>query len=211
VLALGAEAAERLNAPQIGPEHLLLGLIRDPGCAAVCSILEKHGITEAAVLREIGASDTSALEPLRPAISRETLSALVAALPERALNQAHAALTRLQVWPPAPPHVPERITEIQNEMHRRFQESARQGVGMIGGSGGAWRTDPQGKILNGSLSSARMENGAHVTETHRFFQGHEITIIERTRIREEEKLISYSQEIRGPGRQHRFEVDFEIG
>jgi hypothetical protein len=50
-----------------------------------------------------------------------------------------------------------------------------------------------------------------VTETHRFFEGHELTIIERLRLKEEGKVLSYSQEIRGPSREHHFDIDFEIG
>jgi hypothetical protein len=49
------------------------------------------------------------------------------------------------------------------------------------------------------------------TETHRFFEGHEITIIERLRIKEDKKLLSYSGQIGGPNRQYPFEFDFEIG
>jgi ATP-dependent Clp protease ATP-binding subunit ClpC len=42
VLGYGAEEAERLNHRHIGPEHLLLGLMREPGLAA--TILEKYGV-----------------------------------------------------------------------------------------------------------------------------------------------------------------------
>src|SRR5208337_4237849 len=34
VLAFAAEEAERLGHKHIGPEHLLLGLLREPGCVA---------------------------------------------------------------------------------------------------------------------------------------------------------------------------------
>jgi hypothetical protein len=45
-----------------------------------------------------------------------------------------------------------------------------------------------------------------VTETHRFFRGHEITIIERLRIKEVEKRLSYSQEIHGPDGEQHFDI-----
>lgn len=200
VLAYGAEAAERRNDPQIGSDHMLLGLLNERDCPAA-RILEQYGVTGDKVLAGIEGQSSSG-------ITREALNALVANLPDGALERAHRTLTRFQVWPPA---VPERIAEIQKEMRERFRESVRPGMGMIGGMGGGWKTDAEGKIRNGSYSSGRLEDGAQVTETHRFFEGQEITIIERVRIRAEDGVLSYSQEIRGPGREHRFEIDFEIG
>jgi hypothetical protein len=46
------------------------------------------------------------------------------------------------------------------------------GSGSIGSSTGHWTTDP----------ARRLEAGAHVTETHSFYQGHEITTIERAQV-----------------------------
>ena len=103
-----------------------------------------------------------------------------------------------------------RITELQKEMKGRFQRSIRPGMGMVGGGGGTWSADSQGRLRDGTFSFGRLENGARVTETHRFFQGHEITIIERLRISEEGKMLSYSQEIHGPKQDHSFEIDFDI-
>lgn len=143
-------------------------------------------------------------------MSRELLNALVATLPEDALDQAHAALTHFQVWPPRPPQTPPRIAELQKEMQERFQRGIRSGMAMGGGGGGSWTADSQGRLRDGSLSSNRIEDGARVTETHRFFQGHEITIIERLRISEETTTLSYSQTIHGPKRDHSFEIDFDI-
>jgi hypothetical protein len=95
-------------------------------------------------------------------------------------------------------------------MHEVFQRSIRPGMGAVGGSGGSWTTDSQGRLRDGSFSSGRIEDGARVTETHRFFQGYEITLIERLRMTEDGKTLSYSQEIHGPKRDHSFAMDFDI-
>ena len=81
----------------------------------------------------------------------------------------------------------------------------------MGRSGGGWIADAQGRVRSGSLSSGRMEDGDQVTETHRFFEGHEITIIERLRIKEDKRLLSYSGQIGGPNREYHFDVNFDIG
>jgi hypothetical protein len=210
VLAYGAEASERLHEPRIDSVHSLLGLLREENCPA-SQILHKHGITTETVLREIGEPNAVPVESPRPRPTRETLNALVASLPEGAVEQACRALERFQEWPPRPPQKPARIAEIQKEMSERFRAALRPGQGMMGGSGGGWTADAEGRVRSGSFSSGRMEDGAQVTETHRFFEGHEITIIERLRIKEDKKLLSYSGQIGGPNRQYPFEFDFEIG
>jgi hypothetical protein len=210
VPAYGAEAAEVLRDPHIGSEHHLLGLLKEADCPAT-RILEKHGITREQVFRKISVQDPAAIDRPRPKPTRETLNALVATLPEGAIEQACRTLEHLLVWPPRPPEIPSRIVELQKEMHERFKRGIRPGTGMVGGSGGGWSTDSQGRLRDGSFSSTRMEDGARVTETHRFFQGHEITIIEGLRIKGENKMLSYSQEIHGPNREHHFEIDFDIG
>jgi hypothetical protein len=208
-LAHGADAAQVLNDPYIRSEHLLLGILKETDSPAV-RILERYGITRERVLREIGVTDSLAIDKPCPKITREALDALVATLPEGALERAHAALTHLQPWPPLSRHVPPRIAEIQKEMYEGFQRSIRPGMGMAGGGGGSWRTDSHGQVRDGSFSFDRIEDGTRVTETHRFFQGHEITIIERLRIKEVEKRLSCSQDIHGPDREHHFDIDFDI-
>ena len=178
LLAYGAEAAERMGDPHIDSVHSLLGLLRVENSVA-SRILNKHGITTERVLRETGARDGARIESPRPQPTRETLNALVASLPEGAMEQACRILERMQTWPPRPPQKPARIAEIQKEMHERFRAGLRPGQGMAGGGGGGWTTDAQGRLRNGSFSSGRIEDGVQVTETHRFFEGHEITIVER--------------------------------
>lgn len=72
VLAYSAEEAERLKHPHISPEHLLLGLIREPSLAA--TTLEKYGIRRDRILA--GAQQNIASEMK----SRETVIELRAAL-----------------------------------------------------------------------------------------------------------------------------------
>lgn len=64
VLAYGAEAAESLNRKQIGPEHLLLGLVREDSCLAAQILLEA-GLTTAKLMRLAGyyAPPSPAAEP----------------------------------------------------------------------------------------------------------------------------------------------------
>ena len=210
VLAYSGEAAERLHEPKIDSAHCLLGLLREQNCPAA-RILEKHGVTRETVMREMGVPDWPPPENPRPTPTRETLNALVASLPEGAFKHASRMLERLQVWPPSPPQQPARIAEIKKEMQERFRAGLRPGQqGAMGGSGGGWTTDAQGRLRTGSFSSGRIEDGVHVTETHRFFEGHEITIIERARIKEESKTLSWSQQIQGPKREHHVEIDFDI-
>ena len=72
VLAYGAEEAERLKHPYISPEHLLLGLMREPNLAA--TTLEKYGIRRDRILA--GAQQNIANEMK----SRETVIELRGAL-----------------------------------------------------------------------------------------------------------------------------------
>jgi hypothetical protein len=191
VLAYGAEAAEQLHQQSIDVGHCLLGLLREEKCLAT-QILERHGITRERVLREIGSANGSP----PPVATRETLNALVASLPEAAIEHAGRMLQRLQVWPPVPPPRP-----------------GPPGRGWMGGGGGggSWTSDAEGKVRDGNFSSSRMEDGVRVTETRRFIEGHEINTLERIDVNQEKKLLSWSQRIRGPKREHHFDIDFEIG
>jgi ATP-dependent Clp protease ATP-binding subunit ClpC len=65
-LAHGADVAKALNHWDIGPEHLLLGLLKRTECSTV-RILEKHAITWDSVLRELGVTNTSAESHIRDA------------------------------------------------------------------------------------------------------------------------------------------------
>jgi ATP-dependent Clp protease ATP-binding subunit ClpA len=139
-LAWGTEAANNLNHAEIGPEHLLLGILKQPD-APVALILRKHGISEEILTREA----------MKQAVPRGT-------------------------------------------------------TGAVSGGWGAG-----GQMGHSRRTSSRMEDGVYVTETRQMFAGHEITLIERMQVKDGGKVLHYSQEIRGPKKDHRFEVDFDIG
>jgi hypothetical protein len=86
----------------------------------------------------------------------------------------------------------------------------RHGVGFAGGVGGSWDADPKGRIRKGTYTSGRFEGGAEVVETHHFRDGVEITVIERFRLSEDGKRLSYSHEISGPGQSFEHSIDFEV-
>jgi ATP-dependent Clp protease ATP-binding subunit ClpA len=67
-------------------------------------------------------------------------------------------------------------------------------------------------VVNGRSSSTRMEDGTTVVETHQFLNGHQITIIERFRMNDSGKTLSYSQEIVGPKpeQQHKHAMEFDV-
>jgi hypothetical protein len=195
VLAYGAEAAEQLHEQSIDAGHCLLGLLREEECLA-SQILRRNGITTERVWREMGGSD---LAPL-PRATRETLNALVASLPEGAIEHAHRMLERMQVWPPVPP--PRPGPPLRGGM------GGGMGSGM--GVGVSWMTDSEGKVRDGNFSSSRIEDGARVSETRRFIEGYEINTLERVRIDREKKLLSWSMKILGPKREHHLDIDFEI-
>ena len=66
------------------------------------------------------------------------------------------------------------------------------------------------QLPDGHYSSGRFEDGATVIETHRFYHGHEITIIERLRMSEDGKTLVYSQEIEGLKQQQHYQIDFDL-
>jgi hypothetical protein len=47
-------------------------------------------------------------------------------------------------------------------------------------------------------------------ETHHFRDGIEITLIERFRLSEDGKTLSYTQEVTGPGRSEEHTIDFKV-
>src|SRR5713226_6178268 len=64
VLAYAAEEAERLSHKHIGPEHLLLGLLREEKCFAA-EILREQGLTVSAIREELAPGDQEAGQPQR--------------------------------------------------------------------------------------------------------------------------------------------------
>jgi hypothetical protein len=73
----------------------------------------------------------------------------------------------------------------------------RPGISGMGGGRGSYRISPGGRIDSGTFAFSRSEHGATVYETHRFHNGHELTIIERLRESEDKRALIYGHEVTG--------------
>jgi hypothetical protein len=183
VLAYAAEDADRLKHPHIGPEHLLLGLLREDDHSQ--QLLREHGVDRESLWQSLSHRRPPSPLPTGQKTSRSDLHDLLDSLPEGALDAAHGALQQLRV--------PRQTGGIGSGMRTST-------IGLRSGSSG-----------NFSFSS-RAEDGAAVTETHRFHEGHEITLVERMLLNDEGDTLEYSIEISGPNHEERiFELAFKVG
>jgi hypothetical protein len=205
--------ADESGQQEIGVEHLLLGLLAEDD-SIVPRILQKYGIDRESVLREIRVNPPSRQpapeQPGKAPPDRESLRALVDSLPDGALQGAQRTLEHMQTWPPVRPPLPARIAELTQEMGERARRGLKPGTMGGGGRGGSWRTDAEGRLSSGRYSSTRREGWAEVVETHTFHDGHEITLIERFRLSEDGKTLSYTQEISGPRQSTQHTIDFDV-
>jgi ATP-dependent Clp protease ATP-binding subunit ClpC len=134
VLWHGSKAADALNSTQISVDHLSVGLLRETDCGAT-RILTKYGVDYERGMRELGGpAPPFRDQPPRIHPTRETLTGLVASLPDGAIQSAYAALVHLQEWPRPQPRMPPHMTNIMERFERRFR--AGRGRAMIGGAGG---------------------------------------------------------------------------
>jgi hypothetical protein len=143
--------------------------------------------------------------------TREELHKLVDSLPEGAMEAAHRALSRLQVWPPTPlpdmAAMKKRLEDRRLEMWLRMQERHDKRSGIVGGFGGGSNFD----LDRGSASSSTSgwDDDTFVVQTYRQHQGHELMVIERIRV-DSQRLI-YKHEITGPGdRRDEREIVFDL-
>lgn len=188
-----AEEAEKLGHQHIGVEHLLLGLMVDEPDSLVPGLLRKHGIDRTLVLSQIPDA------PVEDPVERESLRTLVDRLPPRFLRPARTMLEHLQGNPISKPGI-----------HDPRQGPPRPGPGAISGDGeigfgGATRAKPRGR-----RSSSRVEDGVEIVETHHFRDGIEITLIERFRLSEDGKTLTYTHEVTGPGNFEHHTIDFNV-
>jgi Clp amino terminal domain, pathogenicity island component len=188
-----AEEAEKLGHEHIGVEHLLLGLMVDEPDSPVSGLLRKHGIDRALVLSQIPDA------PVEDPVERESLRALIDRLPPRSLRPAKTMLEHLQGMPVSKPGI-----------HDLWQGRPRLSPGTISGGGGGGWADPTGAKPRGRRSSTRFEDGVEVVETHHFRDGIELTLIERFRLSEDGKTLTYMQEVNGPGRSEQHTIDFNV-
>jgi hypothetical protein len=185
-----AEEADKLGHQHIGVEHLLLGLMAYEPDSAVPGLLRKHGIDRALVLSRIPEP------PVEDPDERESLRTLVDRLPPRFLRPAKMALEHLQGLAAAQPGI-----------NDRWLNRPRFGPGIISGGGEAGWAGGKGR---GRRSSTRFEDGVEVVETHHYRDGIEITLIERFRLSEDGKTLSYTHEVTGPGNSEQHTIDFAV-
>jgi hypothetical protein len=70
---------------------------------------------------------------------------------------------------------------------------------------------PDGVIRDGHRSSSRSEDGVRIYETSHIYRGIEISVRQRFQLSDDGKILSYSQEIRGPKDQgYRQAFDFDV-
>jgi hypothetical protein len=65
-------------------------------------------------------------------------------------------------------------------------------------------------MRQGRRSFTRIEDGVEVVESHHLREGHQIRLIERFRLSEDGKTLSYTQEITGPGKSEQHTIDFDV-
>ena len=199
VLAYGAEEADQLGHRHIGVEHLFLGLLREEGSLAA-RLLRKHGIeleparARVAATAQVRDAPSVNFDP----VDRKSLHALIDTLPEGAVSAAGSMLRRMQTWP----------LEVAPEIAERWRQ--RERLGMSGQIGGSWIMG-SGEMGEGSRFSSRTEDGALIRETREVFHGHVIAMVERFKMSEDGRQIKYSQQLRGPKREHQLEIDFDLG
>ena len=191
-MAFAAEEADKLGHQHIGVEHLLLGLMVDQPGSAVPGLLRKHGIDRALVLGGFPEP------PAEDADERETLRTLVDRLPPRFLRAAKGALEQLI------------LAAAQPDINDRWLRRPRLGAGIISGGGAVGIAGFAGGKGRGRRSSTRFEDGVEIVETHHFRDGIEITLIERFRLSEDGKTLSYTQEVTGPGNSQQHTIDFGL-
>jgi ATP-dependent Clp protease ATP-binding subunit ClpC len=97
ILAYAYEESERLAHRHIGPEHILLGILREETCLAARMLVE-CGMNLIAIRDELATSQGSRETPPEiqfPPADRASVHALVDQLPESALGRAHSMLEQL--------------------------------------------------------------------------------------------------------------------
>jgi hypothetical protein len=104
----------------------------------------------------------------------------------------------MQVWPPK---LPPELAEL-----RRQRGTLGPSI-EAGGITGSFSVTGTG---DSSRFSSRTEDGALVRHIREFFQGHEILLMERFQMSEDSKQLKYSQQLRGPNREHQIEIDFDL-
>jgi len=139
--------------------------------------------------------------------TREQLHGLLDFLPEQAIEAAYRVLSQFQTWPPPA------IEELRLKYEQRLKEIQEAGSGEIGtigiGGGSMELQDPTERLRSGYWSFDHLDGDTLVVETHRYKDGHQLSIIERIHIQDEHLI--YEHEITGPrGKRDEREIVFDL-
>ncbi len=180
-LARGAELASSLGHAHIAPAHLLAGLLQAD--FKETQVLAAHGVTLESMRESLADASEAGGEK---APDRATLHELVDSLPESGMATAAGFLRNLE-----------------SVMLHGAPAGFRSAAGWRHGFGG-----PE----EGRFSSSRKDpDGFTVVESRHVVHGHEILVVERFRLSDDGKKLTYSHEARGPKeQQQRHECEFEI-
>ncbi len=202
-LAHAATFAAATSSNEITPHHLVVGLFAESTCSAAMA-LQRYGITRDKVIRFI--ADPHLVEADRQTDEgdeeRCALHRMVDGLPKELIGMARKALAGMKTESPYSESRP--VIAAHRDPERRAPKEAQSG------DGAAFTTDANGNILDGYYSFSRTEGEAVVTETHRFYQGHEVVLLDRLQLTDGGRKLVYSQEVRGPNLEQQNKVEFTV-
>jgi len=194
--------------------HVLLGLAREDrpmmgqiapaedGKAAAGAVRSEVEKRFPAVGQKI---DTSVDLPLSPECSRGLALAEEAAdrLGHRGITPAHILLGLMEL-PGSRALEILRAVGAEEQAARTALEKFASGNPPAPGSKAAWRAAAPER------SESWVEGRTTITETERRFGGRAVTVVERWTESEDGKRVTYTHEIRGPGKTERHETEFEL-
>jgi ATP-dependent Clp protease ATP-binding subunit ClpA len=220
--------ASQSGSDHIEPGHLLLGLLReDRDLASAAANLVPEDDTELRrQLTRPGATKISVSVDLPLSHSSQRVLAYAAEESEKLgskhIDTVHVLMglvreedpivspllksrgvtleiLREHAMTPAAEKRAERRTAMEM-LHRTLERMGR----------GAGAFNREGDRANGRFSASTIEDGTRVVESHTFIQGHAIRVVERMKVSEDGKTLRYSVEVKGPGQEHRHEIDFPL-
>jgi hypothetical protein len=182
-----AADAASLGHPRIAPEHLLSALLAERDTACV-ETLARFGVTRERVLGDLQSGRIRVPHvhlPTRQGLE-ERLRGWIASLPDESLGTVEMIVEASTYRPAIEPHVPPPQPDAP------LWASPPWGFPWFPGR------DARSRPGFSSRSSSRTEDGTHVVETRRTIRGHEIVTVERFRLSDDGRTVSYSQEVKGP-------------
>jgi len=202
--------AQKAGSDYIEPEHFLIGLVRQDS-ALLPSFLPEGADVEA-LLREVQEGmrfrepkATSVDLPLSHAMKRVLAYGAEESerMHHRHIGTDHHLLGLLRESSSASRVLEKHgvgLEAVRQEILRNSKGSAAVRVPASVGN----------ELRPGQFSSTHGDDGTLVIETNRFYQSHKITLIERLKVSDDGKTLQYSQELRGPKKEHQFTIDFDV-